>query len=76
MRTGKEKVTDVNIDIVAFFKKILKPFLLATSMNALQVMQKHLQAPHGVCFSRKFFHLLQEQQRSDYMCITTYNIII
>lgn len=39
-------------------------FLLATSNNVLQVVQKHLQAPCGVCFSHKLFHL-QLQQTSD-----------
>lgn len=46
---------------------MVKPFflfLLATSKNALQVVQKHLQAPCGVCFSHKLFHL-QLQQKSD-----------
>lgn len=42
-------------------------FLLATSKNALQVVQKHLQAPCGIClfvFLNKFFQL-QLQQTSD-----------
>lgn len=48
-----------------FFKTAKPFFLLATSKNALQVVQKHLQAPCGGCFSHKLFHLQQLQQRSD-----------
>lgn len=47
---NRVRVTYVNNDTVTFLK--MEPpspvFLLATSKNALQVVQKHLQAPCGV----------------------------
>lgn len=74
---NRVRVTYVNNDTVTFLKMEPLPspppffvccfFLLATSKNALQVVQKHLQAPCGIClfvFLNKFFQL-QLQQTSD-----------
>lgn len=53
---NRVRVTYVNNDTVTFLK--MEPpspvFLLATSKNALQVVQKHLQAPCGVCLFTSF----------------------